>query len=276
VRRRFLLAGAGLLSLTALGFRGPTVQMEAGADEGASQGGFGCGCGPLYRARYAGGGVGVKVSERPPTAPEGEGLYLHARGAFEREAVVLGNPSCTPAPPGFDKQSDVERKYCDPIDRELPPARTMYAVDARLGLGTQHLRVGIGALLFQAWRANTDRDPATQIWPSGELEYRDSGWLALAGLGAPFLHALRHPALTYYGWGYRSDEGWGLKVVVGLFRSGPALSPLHGNPTLQFQGSIPIGKRLTLQPGGNVGCYSCVLVGYLPDFMASLALRAEI
>jgi len=260
----------------ALGFRAPTVAVEGEGHEGASQGGFACGCGPLYRARYAGGAAGVKVSQRSAASASGEGIFVHARGSLERESVVLGNPDCVPAPAGFDKQTDVERKYCDPIDRALPPTKALYAADLRMGYGGEHLRVGIGALVYQAWQANTDRDPTLQVWPSGELQYRDGGWLAIAGLGAPFLHALRHPALSYYGWGYLSEDGWGLKVIVGQFRSGPVLSPLKGNPTLQFQATIPIGRRVSLSPGGNVGCYHCVLVGFPPDFMVSLALRAEL
>ncbi len=195
MRRALLSLGSIGLFACALGFA-PTVQLEGEGHEGASQGGFGCGCGPLYRARYAGAGAGVRVSQRPTHAQEGEGLYVQARGAVEREAVVLGNPDCTPAPPGFDKKTDVERKYCDPIDRVTPPSATMYGGDVRLGLGVEHFRFAIGAQLYQAWRANTDTTPGLQVWPSGELEYRERGWLALAGLGAPFLHALRHPALT--------------------------------------------------------------------------------
>ena len=38
------------------------------------------------------------------------------------------------------------------------------------------------------------------------------------------------------------------------------------------QGAIPIGNHFSLHPGGYLGCYHCVIVGFPPDFTASLAL----
>jgi hypothetical protein len=248
-----------------------------------------------------GGGAGVRITERTPTAENrDEGVSFEVRGAVEREtALYAGQGVCS------TNSDPVLEPTCNEASHhnELP-THTFVAGDVRVGVSTDKPRDRwtIGLLLFSTWIDDRPRfdpaRPAVVVWPAIERAvYMRLGASFLVGTGSPFVETLRRPAFVYTGFRTENDRGFSLTGVFGWFRAGLGLdgsdrgasgtsnaattsmtTMLASDPTFAFhaQGVMPLGKSLSFIPAGGFGGLLNTYRGLGPDYSMSIGLRLRL
>ena len=309
MQRALLTTTVLALAALSLGARSPGVEIEGDGVASTTSGGWGCGCGPIYRAKTIGGAGGIRVTERSgeDAQRDGEGVSVEARGALEHEAVSYS---------GVGVCSDATDPVLEPTCRDEAsthqdfPTRDFTAADVRVGFAPDASRPRdrwtIGVLGYADWvdmkpKANPAA-PLLLFWPEIESVHvvgtKDDGTTSLVlGTGSPFASTLRRPALFYVGFRAETLRGASLTGVFGWFRAGIGLddhdtrvdstpsrgwasyaSLLLGDPTFGFhaRGSIPLVGGLAFVPSLGVGGLVSAIRGYGGDGTIALGLSLRL
>jgi hypothetical protein len=214
-RRRWLVLGLGALIVSAASrgtaSSGP-VQADAQGYAGSSVGQWTCG--PTARATY--GGVGGHVRYYPETPdPKPEDIEPNK----EAEAPELEPHGPWIGGGGGGEYRDFKRLACNetPCTNSdvVPRGLLLGAGRANVGYDWDYFGVRVGALAFQIWKNNEDRDPTAYVLPDAEFRFgRRAGFHGGLGFGAYNVSTIFRPG-AYLAIGY-ADGRWAADLRGGL------------------------------------------------------------
>ncbi len=231
--RRKVLAAGLLLLICSAAERAPatTGKVEAVGYGGSSTGGWICG--PVGRAKYAGGAVNARFSKREPTARQIGAGTGEVGVALEQEEVTVVACDEDPCTVGESLGDDVH-----------------FGTHAEGGHQWKNTAIEGGIMV---WSGTTD-DGEREALALPEASIR-MGVLhkanAVLGFGSSSATTLRRPG-GYVGAELKPGSSVEIDAYLGLVRSGPgSFDDTHARGDLVIR--VPIADDVKLRAGGSVG-----------------------